>query len=351
MESVVGKYGRIKEGLSNNHYLHRVSLGNILRTTIATGLLGIILTVNLPFYVGAEMQNPPKQEEITGKKDANGDFASTKFAILYTGMDWRESDGDVKHPIDINASLVSTVKDYNHLIEMGYNPDNVFVLYNSGKPDFSDPAVEDISEQIKNEFSGYHNNTATFKGLVQLEKRVQHMMGPDDSLMMIIHAHGQDGHIYTYPEFMPPRAPRDLSDMLIDHPPEWFYPEDLSDMLNDNPSDNNIIILEACDGQEFLESIFTKGVFVSSSKYGYMWIDRESSFSEIFLSAMARNANDVNNDGKTSPEEAFEITNITYAQRLKTKKFFIVNEYSDDQLVGAALFDKIDKSGFFLKRE
>ncbi|MBW2991666.1 hypothetical protein KY345_00430 [Candidatus Woesearchaeota archaeon] len=330
----IGKYPK-HEGLeeelykSNQHLELHNTIKNHSKPHISgrCGFVKNVAAVLLSFYLIGYTSDPaPKKdvirepkplEDILIKKtpetiSTKKENEAVKYAILYAGYDWRTKDRNVVHPIDKNATWLSMVRSYNHLLRYGVWPENIHLLYCDGKPDFSDPAIKNIKGEIERRF--FHSADKT--RLKTIEKEIGQEMDANDVLIIYIQAHGDStaGPLYCGP-------------LCSEDYEKYLTSKEFSNMLNDNKSDNNLVVVGSCHTNNFIESITANGTFIGLSRYVAGWVDRELCFEELFFRNLNESENDANKDGHVDYDEAFNKAQEVYRNRGLSKKDFMLTGY------------------------
>lgn len=237
-----------------------------------------------------------------------------KYAVLCTGASIRDKSEGLIDPIDKNCFWISAVNVYNELLEGGYKPENIYVLYQDGKPPFDDEEYLDKIKEIKKEFDGSYSNIATRSRLEELLNGIETKIKPEDKFVLYLNMHGSS-----------------LGEIHFEHDGSYMNGDRLEEVLKGNQSKKILILADTCHAESFTEDIDYPSILISASKKDfYGWGDRKFSCGSYFFEEMNNKKNDTDKDGKVSAHEAFVTTKercIKYREEIDE---FLRNDYEGD---------------------
>ena len=230
-----------------------------------------------------------------------------KYAILSNGV----SEVGFIDPIDVNSTLIATTNVYNELLENGYSKENIFVLYNGGKPNFDKIATTHNVGPIKTEFDGSYDNTATASNLTDILESLEDKVKEEDKVTINIMSHGSPSGIIYFDY--------DLSNLSG---------TDLTQIIEGNKSEEILLVVGTCHSESFGYLVEFPSTIVASA-YGskLSWGDKNYSFNTVFWEEMNNKANDMDRNGEITPHEAFSPTKeraISYGKEIED---FLKNDY------------------------
>ena len=248
---------------------------------------------------------------------------STKYAIIYIAADGKESKGTAVHPIDENCTLLEGVRIYNSLREYGVKKEDIYFLYDYVNPDFADTLIAPISKEVQEEFSSDYANVTFLGNLKLIEENIQIKMNKEDTLILFFSAHGTGWGL---------KLGRERYLGRIDGNQKWethIFPKTLDEIIGDNISKNNLVVINSCYSQNFIDKLSAPGIYIGSATNVVAWSDRDFGFGTLFFKALTNKENDLNKDGVVSWEEAYQVSSKQFKEKGDLKKEFIMGEYLD----------------------
>lgn len=250
---------------------------------------------------------------------------SIKYMIIYTGSSHRV----LSSYNDKNAWWISTANIYEQALKNGYLQENIFVLYNDGNPDFSDPKIKSIKDTIKKEFQGDYSNIASKENLFKIEESIEQKIRHNDILTLSFNMHGRPYLLFS------------------EYDQEYIEGEEISEMLKDNNSKNNLIVIDACYSESMIKFLDISGTIITSCRsQDWGWVDRDFSFGALFFKNKNNLTNDSDKDGIVDDEEVFKVTKKEYQKIGNSKKECIKKQWAKKGATGAELKTYMDMYNF-----
>jgi hypothetical protein len=245
-----------------------------------------------------------------GEKPGAAADPVVKHALLFVGCSVRKGEKVLKDANDKNTFWISTVKVYNHLLKLGFKPENIYVLYKDAKPDWEDPAVKDVKAAIAKEFRAGYSNLATKANLIAVEKVIERKLDANDLFLLYLTVHGKNGVL------------RNEQDK------KFITGGEVTRMLADNPTGNNLIFVHSCYAGNFMRNVDASGTVIGASRVNEVaWGDRDFTFAELFFAALGAAASDGDGDGKVSHHEAYEVASARYLKLGTARMDYIKNRW------------------------
>lgn len=240
-----------------------------------------------------------------GQKESAEDFA-----LIYIGSSLRSTDNELSDPIDKNAFFIEGAVVYEELINRGIKPENIFFLYKDGKPDFDEPLVSHVKEQLVAEFSSEYDNSATVVNLQKIERQIQRKLQAQSNFFLVI-----DGHGLVDKFGFKIRSEEDKT---------YLRSGDVEDLVRGNRGRNHLF-LGSCYSGYFFKDVgeINARVITAAPADKAVWLDRDTSFAREYFKRLPRQLS----SSTFLYEKSFEKASLMFSRWGFEKMPFIKNKY------------------------
>ncbi len=198
-------------------------------------------------------------------------------AILFSSM----SDATYDDPIDRNAVWRGTAMTYQSIRNLGITSENVIILYNDAKPDYTD-----ISIPLRAEISSKTISEGKDSELEKVFREQTKDLTDQDTIILCTSTHGGDNGI-LYPSYG-----------------RQIPAKKMGELLSTTKARAVVFYLACYSGSMLQSSSAPNTVQVSCANHTLAWIDRNYSSSADFFRAFSTPSADRDHNGKVSIEEA-----------------------------------------------
>lgn len=236
---------------------------------------------------------------------------SQDFALIFIGSSLRITDNSLVDPIDKNAFFIEGAIMYKELVKRGVLPENIYFLYKDGKPDLTEPIIQDFRDLMEDEFSDHsYSKEATVVNMMKIERQIQRKLGDESNFFLIIDAHGL--------------VDRFGFKIRSEHDKTYIRSWDIREMLRNNRGRNHLFI-GSCYSGYFLNDVedINARVVTAAPPDKAVWLDRDVSFGREYFSLIPADLS-ASNDQYS---KAFEKAAARFFKWGQDKTDFIENKY------------------------
>ena len=233
-------------------------------------------------------------------KDNSQNSNKDGYALLLSGA----SNNNCKWDFLEDEYIIEFGEIFKNLTDNGFDKENIFVLYNNGKPDFSS-LDDNIREDLRSRFELDYSNKASIKNLEDIISRINELVDNDD--IFVLYSVG-DVENELYGE----------SKIVLKNTNETINPKKLQNILKDINPGFGLIYIGSCNSGDFINIKKNNFVVVTASQSKREAIsDNTYSFGRYFFSELVDSCRDLNNYNLTNALNAFNLAKKKFDEKQK----------------------------------
>ena len=226
------------------------------------------------------------------------------YVLIFIGAEARKP----LDPVDKNVFALEAAFTYDEFRKRGVPKENIFVLYSTQKPDFSDSLYSKVHSDFIKEFKSSYSNHATVSNLIQLERVIESRLSSKSVFHIVLNAHGRVDSSGFY--------------MHSEKDNRFVRADLLNEMIEDNRGYTHLYVGSCYSGQLLKEIDEGEGIIVTGANdKGSCWLDRDNSFGRLYFSNLPADLNPL------SYQSGFLKAKSLYQNWGREREHFIHNVY------------------------